>query len=629
MAVIARLPRLAGLVLLAWASASPAQPVREVRYTDTQTGADRWPLGFAPPQPVDSASPVDGFRSMDALHARHQELMLQHDFITGQAVGQTRSGEAIWAYALGDADPYTVNAGVESSAMVNGGLHAREWASPEVVTGLIEAYAAGVGDQWLYDFLEDNVHLVVVPVSNIDGLRQTQRYPARVLVGADPRFPAFWPRDGRMRRKNMIGADTELATLADHLAGVDLNRNNEPFWASSTSSSANPDSLLHHGPVSFSEPETQALLEAAEFARRERLRWYEDVHAFTQVFFSVNTFNARRNFVQSELLDSFSRFHDALSLARHGTGRWYEQRPDEAGVGIGTTSEYFAWAHEIPAWTLELEPRATAAEYGGFGAEHDGFILPESEVARVRDDMALTHAVIAYRQAGPPAVRRLEIARSGGEPVYSARWRDDGDGRRRLEVERLQPLLPGLEYRLTVAFDKPMRWPSDAGPAGAPGHSVAAGPSLRLVAGPFVAPLDSIAVGAGSGVWLDADGDTPPVVDYRFDAWRATFRVPRRASLFEAEALGVEIDAEDFTEQRLDADPATIADWVDGAWAGYEDEQGTAGDRGGPDRTLNVTIATPRQARRLLRQHPPPGPVPREQLLESRQHPRAPPNGPH
>jgi len=33
-----------------------------------------------------------------------------------------------------------------------------------------------------------------------------------------------------MRRKNMLGPDEDLFTQGDHLLGVDLNRNNAPYW---------------------------------------------------------------------------------------------------------------------------------------------------------------------------------------------------------------------------------------------------------------------------------------------------------------------------------------------------------------------------------------------------------------
>lgn len=411
----------AAAAALALASSMFVEAQQEYRYTEQAGGGNEFVLGYPPPVPVDSTIPVDGFRSYAALHARHQDLMLQSDIVTGAVAGQTLQGREIWVYALGDDNAETVNAGPESSVLVNGGIHAREWGAPELTTALIEAMVERAGDNHIYDYLADNVHFSVLPVNNIDGFVQTQRYPAQVLVGADPGVPQSWPRDGRMRRKNMRGVDAVLSTLTDHLRGIDLNRNNEPFWAASGASSPNPNDLAYHGSSSFSEPETRALMAAAELAREDRLRWYEDVHSYTQVVFSVSTFNARRNAIQSELLSSFDRFHNALSLQRHGTSRRYPEDLSPVGSGIGVTAEYFGYTYEIPAWTLEIEPRRGAVDYGGLGAEHDGFILPDAEVARLRRDMTLTHAVLAYRQAGPPSITALKIRSASGWVVQSAR----------------------------------------------------------------------------------------------------------------------------------------------------------------------------------------------------------------
>lgn len=591
--------RAASIVLAAAFALVAATAVRgqqEYRYTENAGGGNEFVLGYPPPVPVDSTLPVDGFRSYAALHARHQDLMLQSDIVTGAVVGRTLEGREIWAYVLGDDDARTVNAGPESSVLINGGIHAREWGTPELTTALMEAVVERAGDEHLYDYLADNVHFVVVPVNNIDGFVQTQRYPTRVLVGADPNVPESWPRDGRMRRKNMRGVDTLLSSLADHLRGIDLNRNSEPFWAASDSSSSNPDSLVHHGSASFSEPETRALISAAELAREGRLRWYEDVHSFTQVLFSVSTFNPRRNAIQAGLLSSFDRFHDALSIQRHGVSRRYPEDPSPVGAGIGVTAEYFAYTYEIPAWTLEIEPRRGAVDYGGLGAEHDGFILPDAEVARLREDMSLTHALLAYRQAGPPAVSALEIRSLSGRVVQSARWVYAGNGRRVLESVESEPLLPGFEYTISVAFDKPMRWADEFGPGLAPGHQLRFVPDIALTADNGQA----LQIDTSTGRWQGHPGSDESFRRYRYDTFEANFFAPSDSALFAGGNLTIEIDVEDFAGQRLDGNPATVVDWVSGGWSGLENSNGLGGDTGGIDRTLSVRIVEPWEARLWL-----------------------------
>ncbi|MEM1082268.1 MAG: M14 family metallopeptidase, partial [Pseudomonadota bacterium] len=567
------------------------------RYTEDPVAGNIIALGYPVPIPVDSTLPVDAFRSYNSLFARHQDLSLQHNFIQAQMVGQTLDGREIWAYLLSDLDRTTRNAGAESSALVIGGVHAREWASPELTTGLIEAYAEQAGDQHLYDYLIENVSFTVLPVTNVDGFLQTQRYPTEVLIGRDPRVVS-WPRDGRMRRKNMNNADEFLLTTNDHLSGVDLNRNNTPFFASNGGSSSNPQELIYHGTAAFSEPETQAILATAEWAIPERLRWYQDSHSFSQVFFSKHTFNSRRNRIQDLLLATYRRVHSGLSVERHGVPRIYRDLPDPAGEGIGVTAEYFAYTYEIPSWTLEIEPANGGEDYGGFGANHDGFVLPESEVNRMRTDMAITHAVVTYKQAGPPSIQRVQIINDRNDVVYSAQWNYSQHGQRALLTEQLEALLPGFDYTMIVTFDKPMRWAANDGPALAPGlNTVPFDPVVRILD----TDSQSLAINPSNGQWLGMPGTNEAFLNYRYDSFQMAFTVPTNLDLAETTALRLSIDAEDFTGQSLDANPATVVDWVNGSWSGYEDQNGIAGDAGGRDTSLSVDVSTQGLIRSWLR----------------------------
>lgn len=550
-------------------------------------------LGYPVPIPEDSATPFDGFRSWEALHARHQDLMLQHDFIEGSIVGETRRGREIWAYALSSPSPTTPDGLAKSSVLINGGIHAREWGTPELTTGLIEGFAAQAGDGWLYDYLLDHVRFTVLPVNNIDGFLQTQRYPTDVLLGLDPRTDQ-WPRDGRMRRKNLRGADEVLHTVDDHLAGVDLNRNNPPFFGPGGWTEVEDD-LTYHGPFPQSEPETRALAAAAVFADEDRLRWYQDTHSFTQLFFSVRTSNARTNNIQRALLSSYSRFHDALSEERHGRGRVYQDSPGQPDTGIGVTAEYFAHAYGIPSWTLEIEPANGGEDYGGFGANHDGFILPESEVARLRNDMTPTHAAMAYRMAGPPSIRSVEIVTADGWPVLSAEWTHLGNGVRRLDSRLFEPLIPGFEYRLQLTFDKPMRWLDEAGGVRqAPGHGSSVAPLIW-----FGTPTESVfTIDSESGQWM-----TEGYSRYATDRFEVRFAWPETAAPEEglAGALQLVVNTTDFTGQLLDADPSSAVDWSGGAWSGYQNSRGDSGDVGGSDATIQVLTTALDRARIWLR----------------------------
>src|SRR5690606_25599143 len=202
-----------------------------VTFTHTQGGANNRPLGYPVPVPVESLDAVDGFRGYASLHARLRALALASDDLSAHEVGSTQGhGRTVWAYRVGDPDATDHEGGPEPAFFINAGIHAREWGTQEISTWLVERMMAGAGDGGLVRWLLDTTTLVIVPVHNVDGFLQTQRYPTQALVGADPRVPGDWPRDGRMRRKNMRGVDENLQTLGDHLGGIDLNRNHPPFW---------------------------------------------------------------------------------------------------------------------------------------------------------------------------------------------------------------------------------------------------------------------------------------------------------------------------------------------------------------------------------------------------------------
>ena len=221
---------------------------------------DKIALGYPLPYPVNTPLPFDGFRTYAGLHARHQDLAATTPWVHPKRIGLTRSGRTIWAYRLGDEDLLTFDGLPEPATLTNGGIHAREWQTPEVVTGIMELMALQEGDAHIYDYLRDNVNMIVIPSLNIDGFLQTQRYPSLSYMQTDPNDPDYAPRDGRMRRKNMLATDEDFYTFDDHLNGVDLNRNNNPFWATNIyRSSTNLESLVHHGAGPASEPETRAL----------------------------------------------------------------------------------------------------------------------------------------------------------------------------------------------------------------------------------------------------------------------------------------------------------------------------------------------------------------------------------
>lgn len=577
-------------------------------YTQNDNFGTNIALGYPPPQPVASLTPVDGFRDYASLFARHQSLLTLHDEVTGQAVGQTVAGRDIWAYAVSDTDGTTAEGFPEAAVMVNGGIHAREWQTPEAVTGLLETLVGGKADGGLGQYLVENLNTVIIPVNNVDGFIQTQLYPT--AVSAD----RAQPREGRMRRKNLRNPatqgfiDSTLGTVADNFWGVDLNRNSAAGWGTANSSSS-VTSLVYRGTAPNTEPEILALQNAAALGPAARLRFYSDTHSFGQVYLAPTTGNARRNGITSGLAARMTA----------ASGRSYAFGPDSAGSpGIGTTADHFAFTYQIPAWTMELEPINGGQDYGGLATHgHSGFVLPDSQAARMRTDVARQYLIGFYRQSGPPVSIAAQIRDTQTNAVvYDAVWQMSGATSRALTVGSDQALVPGRSYRLWVAFNKPMRI-RDAN-----GNVVTyPGQNLGATVGAVTLEIPSL---AGQNVslqaaaaWLGTPGGAPNgYLRYRDDAFAADFTLPATINVAAATPAVVSLSVHDMALMALDANPATAVDWANGAWQRYEDARGAAGDSGGtscsfhPFIAMQAGAAPPANSASCAAAAPPPPPPP-------------------
>lgn len=562
---------------LALALPAAGQSIRT--FTEAPAGPESRPLGYPVPLPIASLTPVDGFRSHESLVARLQQLDLASDDLEGRVVGQTLRGRPIRAYVVSDPDGRSVDGEIEGTFFVNATTHAREWQAPEVATGIIEYLVAESGDASLVRYVLDNTRLVIIPVQNVDGLLQTQRFPTRAIVGQDPTNPGDWPRDGRMRRKNLRDADEVLETFADHLGGVDLNRNHPPFWATSGSSSGDPRNLVYHGTSPHSEPEHQALLSALALVPPASVRLGQDLHSFSMVFLSESSASEpRTNLIRDRIVELMRNHHAATAIsARFPQGRLYRHQPSPPGGGIGSLDEYLATTYQIPAWTLELEPLQSGLEYGGTADSHSGFVLPAAEIRRVRDGWARAHVAALYHVAGPPYLESLTVRDAEtGERRRVAGW-TAGEGGRVLLVQRDAPLLAGRRYRVELTFSKPMRVDAGGTAAGLAGLAAPAAPLLALDAG----AASSTATGAD---WQARRGDYRR---YRYDTLWADLAAPAGQGL-----ATLRVDAGDLVGMRLDAEPRSPVDWRRGAWRGWQDSAGVEGDAGGEDRSHRLALAT-------------------------------------
>jgi hypothetical protein len=552
-------------------------------------------LGYPVPIPVDTPEPFDGFRTYAGLFAKHQMMALENDYITGHIVGQTIYNRDIWAYLLSDGDDTTRYGVKEGAMMANGGIHAREWQSPETLTQIITDFHDHSDDESFYQYLLENAAIITIPSNNIDGFLQTQRYPTQNWYSA-----SIGPRDGRMRRKNLLNTDEDLNTQNDFLNGVDLNRNNNPYWASGSGSSNDPSSLVYHGPASQSEPETMARLNAADLVDADQLRIYTDVHSFSQVHFANKTFNNNLNILQTRVLADFSNHHKAFPA-----GKNYIDRSNftTAGFGIGSTDEYFQLTYQIPSWTLEIEPSGAlnpdahpnlpgvSADYGGFANNgNDGFILPESEIKRVREQLAESFMVTWYGQAGPPSITQLRIIdQQTNAIVFDAEWDITEAGNRELYSHAFDQILASHDYALLLRFDKPMRYRNAAGEVDKlQGQSTALTPVIQGLVGE-----DAVELNLTNPRWVNnKDNGWESYGYYQDDTFVVDFNIDAAVSAADDAELTWKIITTDMVGQSIDANPATVITWSGGQWINYEDSNGNPSINGGFDETISINISS-------------------------------------
>ena len=311
-------------------------------------------------------------------------------------------------------------------------------------------------------------------------------------------------------------------------------------------------------------------------------------------FWNTNS-NARLSAQTRAVLDLFSNHHQAFPA-----NKLYLPISPANNQGIGTTAEYFTFSYQVPSWTLEVEPSqghpdlpGAGADYGGAAVNgHDGFILPESQIRRVREELAQSFAAVYYRQSGPPNVQAMRFIDVETQAVvFEAEW-DLGDERNRtLYSNQLQPLQLDRDYLLWIGYNKPMRWREHGAVVPFPGQPPG-----------FLNSFNMMDVGAQkltatitSETWQNQPGGAPNGYQYyQDDALTYAVSYPRdetnNAAINGTVNALIKHQLRDMVGMVVDADPSTVAYWDGGHWNNYENADGQDSDIGGQDTTISVQI---------------------------------------
>ena len=181
------------------------------------------------------------FEDLSTLAVENPELTSWVDI--GDSYDKATPGgpEGYDIYALRITNEATDEEGRDKPVLyMQGAIHAREYATTELVTRFAEELVAGYGTRADTTWLLDNHEIHVVPVLNPDGRKFAEQ--------------------GYLWRKNTNPEPPEgeePAPFPDY--GVDLNRNYDAAWGEVPGgSSGDPASAVYRGAAPFSEPESQA-----------------------------------------------------------------------------------------------------------------------------------------------------------------------------------------------------------------------------------------------------------------------------------------------------------------------------------------------------------------------------------
>lgn len=304
-----------------------------------------------------SNSFFDAFRSSDEMITYAEDLKKQYPKLLNiKIIGQTVEGRDIPLMIVsGPEIPTDKKSWVKASVppkrkwnvYIQGGLHAREWASPATAMYLVENFLSSYGKRPDISWLMDRVKLHIAPVVNRDGYEYSRDKNR------------LWRKN---RRKNEDGT-----------FGVDLNRNFDYEWGASGASSS-PMSESYKGPSPASEPEVQAVQDYLKSLPNCLAGL--DLHSYGQQILHAWGWTYASHPDENWLENVGSRMSEAIL---NENGRSYQSMQSSALYpAAGATEDFITSLSTGHGWTVELRP-----DSGG----REGFLLSPSEIRPVGEEI--------------------------------------------------------------------------------------------------------------------------------------------------------------------------------------------------------------------------------------------------
>lgn len=192
------------------------------------------------------------YQSYETITAWLDCLAIQYPaIVTSIEIGKSSEGRPLRVLKIGKGSTN------RTEIFIDGGIHAREWASPAAVTFIIHNLVEASGN---FQHILDNLNIYVLTLANPDGYEYSRNHDR------------MWRKT---RSKSVV---TNLIGQVCH--GVDPNRNFGYQWGGK-GASKNPCVETYRGTQPFSEPETRAMRDFI-LGRRGNIKLYLTYHSYGQ-----------------------------------------------------------------------------------------------------------------------------------------------------------------------------------------------------------------------------------------------------------------------------------------------------------------------------------------------------------
>ncbi|XP_076649854.1 uncharacterized protein LOC143357326 [Halictus rubicundus] len=298
------------------------------------------------------------YRWLDSLVAQHPEIVKP---LTG---GHSYEGRSIRGVKLSFKEG---NPGV----FIEGGIHAREWISPAVVTYILNELI--LSDDPRVRYMAESYDWYIFPVFNPDGYEYTHTRNR------------LWRKTRRPSGRGCYGADP--------------NRNWNFHWAEGGTSS-NPCSEIYPGNKPFSEIETKTMSEYIGNIH-DKIFSYIAFHSYSQLLLIPYGHTNKRVENYADLFQIGNYSINALSK-RYGTRYKVGNIVDVIYVASGGSMDWVRGTYKIPV-TFTYELRDTGRY---------GFILPADQILPTAEE-TLDSLVAMFQEA----------SKLGYGKLYSNMWK--------------------------------------------------------------------------------------------------------------------------------------------------------------------------------------------------------------